>query len=839
MIFLLKYFTFTLIYIMKYFLFILIYTISFFDLLSQNNIVQASLIHEEALKKHEIEKDSLAYILCDSAIQCIKFDNLSNEELAIYAEIKHDRGMFALMGLDNINLFYQDLKDAIKIKHNIFGDSENYYWSIQCLADGLTFYGNKIDFPTNINYFEDAIRYYQLIPGYEKIKGYTAVLKNIANSYSDIDLNKSIDYTLENLKINRELNSPDTLLLLSYLSEYYKEYSNFDEALKYATIVHKTKESLFDQNSWQIRDSYNNLASIYGRIGDIEKAYNYSEKARAIELIINGKNTKNYGTFTMNSGLYLFRIKYNDPDKSEVIKLLNEAYNNPFVNKHTICTNLAGLYVKINEPDSVYKYIKEAWEVFKPTFINNLNNMTVENRYKYLLNQQVNIAGLSIPLLYYLQQTNNQKLSVLAYDCILFNKNIINQCGDKTISLFDSNANINNVKEKLDENEVAIEIWDVNKGGWIEGYGNVDLFALIIKKNWDYPKYVNLSKDKIQRTLRCEILTDSTSLPLYDNIWKDIEKEAELKYGDNIYISIDGYELTNSPIEIICDYSGKYMNEKYNIVRVTSTSNIEMVKRNKEYRDIALYGGLEYNSDTTSIFKESTQYSHNRNMSNIFDDISDYDSSCLRTKAEYLPWSKVEVDSIFHMFESEEKKTFMFTGNKGIEESFKSLSGNSPSIIHIATHGFCRLNPEKEMEWNDYYVFCMENTGLLFSGVLSLESSIKKEQIDDGFLTAVEISQLDLSSTKLVVLSSCNSGVGGNSPYGIVGLQKAFKAAGVESIIMTLWEVDDAATSIFMTSFYKELLITNNRHESFLKAQRHVKKIFDNVHYWGAFIMLD
>lgn len=827
---------------MKYPLFILFIALHsvIFAQSKIENIKKAISIHKEAIEYSNVGNDSIAYILCDNAIQCIKNEDLNNEELTVYAEIIHDRGMFALTGLDSISLFYHDLKEAIKIKHNIFGDSENYYWSIQCLADGMIIYGKKVGFPSNIKYYEEAIRHYQLIPGYEKIEGYTIVLKNIAKSYSDIDLKKSIDYTLENLKIKRELNSADTLLLLSDLSDYYKEYGNFDEALKYATIVHKTKESLYEQKSWQIRDSYNDLASIYGRIGDIEKAYNYSEKAREIESIVNGKNTKNYGTFTMNSGLYLFRIKYNDPDKSEVIKLLNEAYNNPFVNKHTICTNLAGLYIKINEPDSVYKYIKEAWEVFKPTVINNLNNMTVENRYKYLLNQQVNIAGLSLPLLYYIQQTNNQKLSILAYDCILFNKNIINHCGDKKISLFDSNANINNVKDNLDENEVAIEIWDVNKGGWIERYENVDLFALIIKKNWEYPKYVNLSKNKIQRTLRGEIFPDSTSLPLYDNIWKDIEKEAELKIGDNIYISTDGYELTNSPIEIVCDYSWKYMNEKYNIVRVTSTSNIEIVKRIKEYSDIALYGGLEYNSDSTIIIKECTQYSHSRNMSNIFDDISDYDSSCLRTKAEYLPWSKVEVDSISHIFEKEENNNiYMFTGNKGIEESFKSLSGNSPSIIHLATHGFCRLNPEKEMDWNDYYVFCMENTGLLFSGVLSLESTIKKEQIDDGFLTATEISQLDLSNTKLVVLSACNSGVGGNSPYGIVGLQKAFKAAGVESIIMTLWEVDDAATSIFMTTFYKELLITNNRHDSFLKAQRHVKKIFDNVHYWGPFVMLD
>lgn len=110
---------------------------------------------------------------------------------------------------------------------------------------------------------------------------------------------------------------------------------------------------------------------------------------------------------------------------------------------------------------------------------------------------------------------------------------------------------------------------------------------------------------------------------------------------------------------------------------------------------------------------------------------------------------------------------------------------------------------------------------------------------NDGILSAYEISKLDLHNTKLVVLSACETGIGDVSYDGIVGLQYAFKIAGVKTIIMSLWEVDDQATSLFMSSFYKELNLTHSKEKAFKHARLTVQNKYKNPYYWAAIVMLD
>lgn len=112
---------------------------------------------------------------------------------------------------------------------------------------------------------------------------------------------------------------------------------------------------------------------------------------------------------------------------------------------------------------------------------------------------------------------------------------------------------------------------------------------------------------------------------------------------------------------------------------------------------------------------------------------------------------------------------------------------------------------------------------------------------NDGILTAREISQLHLHGVDLVTLSACQTGLGEVTGDGVMGLQRGFKKAGVQSIIMSLWEVDDSATQILMTSFYKHLMQGKNKHIALRLAQRELKKIpeYNCTYYWASFILLD
>lgn len=130
-----------------------------------------------------------------------------------------------------------------------------------------------------------------------------------------------------------------------------------------------------------------------------------------------------------------------------------------------------------------------------------------------------------------------------------------------------------------------------------------------------------------------------------------------------------------------------------------------------------------------------------------------------------------------------------------------------------------------------------QSEGLLLSGCNTIcDDSLN---VEDGVLCSSEIELLDLRNTSLVVLSACNTGLGNTMVDGIGGLQRAFKKAGVGTIVMSLWEVSDIATSYFMQQFYKSLFITKSKREAFVHAQQQTRDKFEDPYYWASFIMLD
>ena len=110
----------------------------------------------------------------------------------------------------------------------------------------------------------------------------------------------------------------------------------------------------------------------------------------------------------------------------------------------------------------------------------------------------------------------------------------------------------------------------------------------------------------------------------------------------------------------------------------------------------------------------------------------------------------------------------------------------------------------------------------------------------DGILTAFEISNSDLHTVDLVVMSACETGLGdlkGNE--GVFGLQRAFKMAGVRSIIMSLWKVPDLQTSELMELFYKYYISGNSKQMSLTMAQKELRDKYENPFYWAAFIVME
>jgi CHAT domain-containing protein/tetratricopeptide (TPR) repeat protein len=129
-------------------------------------------------------------------------------------------------------------------------------------------------------------------------------------------------------------------------------------------------------------------------------------------------------------------------------------------------------------------------------------------------------------------------------------------------------------------------------------------------------------------------------------------------------------------------------------------------------------------------------------------------------------------------------------------------------FVHFATHGYCippgvgsgrgGVGPRGGAAEQTF-----ARNPLLLSGLVLARANVDAER---GRLTAEEVASLDLRGTELVVLSACQTGlgqlVGGE---GMLGLQRAFQAAGARSLVASLWNVSDAATSVLMEEFYQNL----------------------------------
>lgn len=405
------------------------------------------------------------------------------------------------------------------------------------------------------------------------------------------------------------------------------------------------------------------------------------------------------------------------------------------------------------------------------------------------------------------------------------------------------NYSAQNVLKSLSVNDVAIEF--VSYTNLLTS--NVEYRVFVLSKHNKFLQFVELCDSEELEKYYAQghvAYQDANSTKLYDLIWSKLE--PYINEGDDVYFAPDGL-LYQMNIEVLQDANGKRANQKWNLHRVSSTRELCMEKPEVEISSAALYGGLIYDVEENDMLAQSRAYTKDDGMVASSGFIAD---STMRAGWTYLDGSKSEIEAIAQMCTSQNIEAKVYTSITGNEESFKALSGMKTPIIHLATHGFFYKNEEVD---NKPYFESMnfleqpiqrdnslKRSGLILAGAQKawLGNPIP-DDVEDGILLAEEIAAMDLTGTDLVVLSACETGLGEITSEGVFGLQRAFKKAGVQTLIMSLWKVDDTATSLFMQTFYEHWLGGKTKHEAFAMAQDRVRSEYSNPYYWAGFIMLD
>lgn len=673
----------------------------------------------------------------------------------------------------------------------------------------------------NLTMYEEALEIeeecYSIYQNHTDIKIKPVILQNLSIFSSYCDKNeKAISYTLEALdlhKFNKTDESPDYGVALNNLFTFYLEDKKYNEAEKIGLEAFSFFNRKYKNNHVHIVTVLVNLSKLYFEKGDINKASSYIAQAteRYREIILDNfktltKSERNYYWIKsmpwFSFGLPWYALQ------SKNSSIICSAYNGILLTKGLLLNSekeLSEIVLNSGNKDaiSLYTQIKDINAKKIRLSLNNASEETIEK----------------------LSQESLQKENQLLKICSEF--------GDFTKKL---NIHWEDIKSSLKNGEVAIEF----------GEYNGDYFAYVLKNNFNAPKFVEIDfKESVNTNI-------NLSITVWGNLMQDLDGV------NNVYFAAEG-ALHTLPIESLpIPGTTSLMNERYNLYRLTSTR--EIVFRNSHYKNgqIVLYGGLDYDCSVAQMEADAEIY---REQNSDIPKTRSFDFTSLLREASigfpYLHGSLEEVQNIAKITEPQQIRTTVLLHEKGTEASFKALTSQKTSLLHIATHGYYYPMADSSIVNNDQLGLIVANnnmnvnyedkvllrSGLIMSGAQNiLDEEEIPDYIDDGLLTAQEIANVNLEGLNLVTLSACETAKGDINGDGVFGLQRGFKKAGANSILMSLWKVDDAATCKLMTEFYSNWIGQKmTKHDALESAKRAVRetKGWEDPKYWASFILLD
>lgn len=809
------------------------------------------------------------------------------EALNIQKEILGEKHLVYVTSLNNLSTLY--------LYQGRFKKAEVLYLKIleirkEILGEKHPDYANSLNglalVYENLGKYKEAEQFYIKALNIEKeIQGdrgpdYLNVLSNLGVLYDIQGKYKEAEplylETLESRKLVLGENHPDFAISLNNLATLYQHLgkNNLAESI-YLQLLDIQKEILGENHPFYAT-TLNNLAVLYENIGRNQEAEHLFLNALEIKKEILGENHSDYISILYDIARFYQHLNSNDKSslyfkqftEKNKVKTLDDIFglnenelfsyldfkNNFFVKPLSFLYNFPNIYKDINiscfENELLIKNISLRNHEIINKSINKEGNKLLQKKYKMLVDNKKQITKLfELPV-----NQRPENFQTLIKETGKIENQLIKE--SSTFSDYKKGITIsfNDLKSQLKkEEEVVIDLIAFKYYNKTSTDSTV-YAAFIVKKDSKFPKFISLfdekqldfllSKNKIQQD-NSRIDKQYKDNAICDLFFKPLEKELEGVTA--IYLSPSGLghqiDFAALPIK-----DTQTFGEKYKLHILSSPSELMNYKvaslEKKSKIEFLLYGGIDYtkSNGNSSLNVDDNSISFNEDFINF----------AKRSGFEKLPGTLKEVDGINANANKSGFSSKVFKESEATEESIKVLDGKTtPYVLHLATHGFFFPQPIQEIP-NDILssvgkskIYKTSNDPMMRSGLLLAGAknywgkSNQNNTIEDGILTASEISNLDLSACQLVVLSACETGLGVvKGSEGVFGLQRAFKMAGVKNIIMSLWKVPDAQTAELFDIFYSECFAGKTIHEAFRSAQAKMKaKYFP--YYWAGFVLLE
>ncbi len=669
----------------------------------------------------------------------------------------------------------------------------------------------------------------------EKNQFYAATENSIGVAYYKMkNYEKAKQQYLKSSEIYKALNPEGNTYqasLLNNLADVYHKTGELGEAIRLHKKGLKIRKKITGYTHADIARSLDKISLLYYKTGEIKQAIAYSLEGFDYKK----KSLRNSFDFLSE----LEKLKY----QQRIIGDFSLMKSFVFDSKDSL------LATKVYDISLFEKGLRLNASIQTRQFIFSIQDPEVQKKYSTLIQHSTKLSKE-----YEKPKAEIKKIDTLEFEIAQIEKELARASAQFRSEQQLNNLDVTKLRTALRDDEIAIEFthfrYKKNETDSIIYAACVldptlseILFIPLFEENNPLvvPLNKKIKKGQIKRLYNFidpSFAVKGDQKTLYELVWAPLDSLLDNK--KRIYYSPSGllHRLNLNAIPIDAQ---TIMGDQYEMYNLSSTKLIAVENEVERNQMAYIVGDVTYDLNTDELVTDSTT-----TFPTYFSKVN---RSLRGGNWQDLPATKEETLTINNKLEKANYQVTLKTKDNATEESFKALgtTEKSPRVIHLATHGFFFPDPENKNNSRKEPVFKISENPMLRSGIILAGANHTWEGKgpifgkEDGVLTAYEISHMNLSNTELVVLSACKTGLGDiEGSEGVYGLQRAFKKAGVKYLVMSLWEVDDEKTAVFMTAFYKNWLEKEmSIRAAFNTTQLEMKNKYANPLDWAGFVLIE